>query len=108
MSNYYFMGLFDFFGKGKLKRAINEGAVIIDVRTANEYDQGRIPGSINIPVDRISTNIARIRHMGKPVICVCASGYRSGQAAGMLKKAGISETYNGGNWESLLRLINKS
>lgn len=101
------MGLFDFFSRGKLRRALREGAVILDVRSASEFDRGRVPGSINIPVDRIATSIARIRHMGKPVICVCASGHRSGQAVSQLKKAGVPDVYNGGNWESLLRLMNK-
>jgi rhodanese-related sulfurtransferase len=38
------------FGKNNIKEAIKKGAVIIDVRTPHEYDNGRVPRSINIPL----------------------------------------------------------
>ena len=102
MSFLSFLG----FGGGPLKEALRKGAVIVDVRTAHEYDQGRIPGSINIPVDRITASIERIRHMNKPVICVCASGQRSGSAASILKRNGLKDIYDGGSWQRILRMIN--
>lgn len=100
--------MFDFlFGKNKIKEALKKGAVIVDVRTPHEYDNGRIPSSINIPVDRISASVERIRLMKKPVIVCCESGVRSNTARNILKSAGIQEVYNGGSWESVLKLINK-
>ncbi len=95
------------FGKNKIKEALKKGAVIIDVRTPHEYDNGRIPRSINIPVDRISPSVERIRSMKKPVILVCESGMRSNTARNILKAAGIADVYNGGSWESVLKIINK-
>ena len=95
------------FGKNKIKEAIKNDAVIIDVRTPHEFDNGKIRGSINIPVDRISSSIERIKSMKKPVIVVCNSGTRSGQAKDILKSAGVQDVYNGGSWESVLRIINK-
>lgn len=79
--------------------------MIVDVRTANEYDRGRIPGSLNIPVDRIAISVERIRHLNKPVIVCCASGHRSKIAADTLKQYGLKKIYNGGSWEKVLRLI---
>lgn len=93
--------------KNKVKEALQKGAVIIDVRTPHEFDNGKVPGSINIPVDRISTSIERIRSMKKPVVVCCESGARSSQAKNILKSAGIDEVYNGGSWESVLKIINK-
>ena len=95
------------FGKNKVKEAIKKGAIIIDVRTPHEYDNGRIPHSINIPVDRISASIERIKSMRKPIIVVCNSGTRSGQAKDILKAAGLQDVHNGGSWESVLRIFNK-
>jgi rhodanese-related sulfurtransferase len=92
------------FGKNKLKDAVKNGAVIIDVRTPHEYDQGKVPGSINIPVDRISVSIERIKAINKPVIVCCASGTRSGTAKQMLNKAGIQHVLNGGSWENVLKV----
>ena len=93
--------------KNKVKEALQKGAVIIDVRTPHEFDNGKVPGSVNIPVDRISSSIERIRSMKKPVVLVCESGARSGQAKNILKSAGLNEVYTGGSWESVLRVINK-
>ena len=77
-----------------------QGAVIIDVRTAGEFNSGHIKGSINIPLDSIRLKINDIKKKGKPVITCCASGMRSGSATSILKQAGV-EAYNGGSWMSL-------
>ncbi|MFO0414801.1 MAG: rhodanese-like domain-containing protein [Bacteroidota bacterium] len=82
------------------KTMVQQGAVIIDVRTTGEYNGGHIKGSLNIPVDRIASKIEEIKKKGKPVITCCRSGARSGMAAGILKKQGIA-CYNGGTWNSL-------
>jgi len=92
------------FGKSKLKEALKNGAVIIDVRTPHEFDRGKIPGSINIPVDRMSISIERIKAINKPVIVCCSSGMRSGSAKQILNKAGIQNVLNGGSWENVLKV----
>lgn len=86
------------------KALIKKGAIIVDVRTGAEFDQGHIGGALNIPADRIGGRIDEFRRFGKPVICCCQSGMRSGAAVKTLKKAGI-EAYNGGNWQSFHRKI---
>ena len=93
------------FGKNNIKEAIKKGAIIIDVRTPHEYDNGRIPRSINIPVDRISASIERIRSMKKPVIVCCESGMRSNTAKNILKSAGLPEVYNGGSWYDVIKML---
>ena len=95
------------FGKSKIKEALQHGAVVIDVRTPNEFDQGHVPKSLNIPVDRISISVQRIKDMDKPVIFCCASGTRSGMAVSMMKQHGFKEVYNGGSWMSVLKLLKK-
>ena len=87
-----------------LSRLINEGAVIIDVRSNNEYQAGHIHGSKNIPLDKISSELKKIKELHKPVVTVCQSGARSRMARSILKSAGI-ETYNGGGWINLKRKI---
>lgn len=101
--------MFSFFGVGKkkIKDALKNGAVIIDVRTPHEFDRGKVPGSVNIPVDRLHARIDKIKSMKKPVVLCCASGMRSAAAKNILTASGIREVYNGGNWESLLKIYNK-
>jgi phage shock protein E len=85
-------------------QAMEKGAVIIDVRTPNEFKGGHIQGSKNIPVNEIRSKIDMIRKWNKPVITVCLSGGRSAAAKSVLASAGI-EAYNGGPWYSLRKLI---
>lgn len=101
------MGIFSFLGLGNslIKNKLRQGAIIIDVRTPNEFDQGRVPDSINIPVDRIAANTIRIKEMKRPVICCCASGERSSQAVKMLKAKGLKDVYNGGSWIQVLKIV---
>jgi phage shock protein E len=89
------------FGPGTdYKLLVQNGAVIIDVRSPQEFDNGHIKGSKNIPVNIIQREVHSIKKMGKPIITVCQSGARSGMAKGILKNAGI-EVYNGGSWHGL-------
>jgi rhodanese-related sulfurtransferase len=101
------MGLLSFlgFGSGKIKDALRRGAIVIDVRTPQEFDQGKVPGSINIPVDRIAANAERIKNMNRPVIFCCASGARSSNAATIMKQKGMKEVYNGGSWYDVIKML---
>lgn len=94
------------FGSGTdFKTLQQQGAVIIDVRTAGEFKSGHLKGAINIPANTISHHINDFKKKGKPVITCCASGMRSGSAADILKQAGI-DAYNGGSWTSLNNKLN--
>lgn len=78
---------------------IENNAIVIDVRNADEYADGHIAGSINIPVENIST----VNYDKETVIIVyCASGMRSADAAKELINLGYTNVYNldGGliNW----------
>jgi phage shock protein E len=92
------------FKKTDYKKLLNYGAVIIDVRSPGEYKGGAVPGSENIPLGNIPGRLKQIKSLNVPVICVCASGMRSGAASGQLKAAGI-ESYNGGPWTKMLQYI---
>lgn len=65
-----------------------EGSVVlVDVRTAEEYAAGHIPGAINIPHDQMAARAGSLP-AGKPVVLYCKSGRRAGLAAEVLEKAG--------------------
>lgn len=91
------------FGGSKTDYAalIANGAIIIDVRSKQEYASGHIKGSVNIPVDQIATQINKLKDKNKTIITCCASGMRSGSAKMILKSKGYNNVYNGGSWFSL-------
>lgn len=64
---------------------------IVDVREPMEYRGGHIAGSINVPLSAFRTGTIP---QDKPVVLYCASGARSGMAAGMLRQAGFAEVRN--------------
>jgi phage shock protein E len=70
---------------------------IIDVRSSGEFMGGHVAGSINIPLQEITSKIEEFRSMKQPIVLCCASGNRSGQATQFLKSHGI-ECENGGSW----------
>ncbi|MEI8114630.1 MAG: rhodanese-like domain-containing protein [Bacteroidia bacterium] len=80
---------------------VNDGAIILDVRTKGEYGSGHIKGSVNIPVDQLQKNLQKFKDKKRPIITCCASGMRSASAKGILTSNGFSEVYNGGSWMSL-------
>lgn len=93
-----------FGGGADFKGLLQQGAIIVDVRTPGEFAAGHIKGSLNIPLDSIKPKLDSLKKKGKPVITVCRSGARSRIAVGILKQAGM-EAYNGGAWISLKHKI---
>ena len=101
------MGIFDFlFGNKKenIQEFLDKGAIILDVRTKGEWDNGHIKNATHMPLDQLRNNVGKIQKMNKPIITCCASGARSGQATQILKSNNI-EAINGGGWSSLQRKI---
>lgn len=100
--------MFGSFFSNPIRKLLARDAAIIDVRTVHEYDQGRIRGSINIPLDRIPASVERITDLQKPVIIVGSGDGRSGKAVRFLRKNGISPIADGGSWQRVWKLIQRA
>jgi len=89
----------------KVKNALRKGATIIDVRTASDFDQGKIRNSFNIPIERVDLNLGRIRNMRRPII-ICGDSHQSAEVVlSILRENGVNDVHNGGNWGHLLKVI---
>jgi hydroxyacylglutathione hydrolase len=89
----------------ELKNLLSRDAVtIIDVRDADEYGSGHIPGAINFYVGQINEEVGNISSE-KPVVLTCSWGGRGSLAASILKQRGFKNVFNllGGMnaWKSL-------
>jgi rhodanese-related sulfurtransferase len=95
------MGIFNLFKRKKnmdeIQEYLDSGAIIIDVRTVEEYEDGHVLGSKNIVLDTIPERVEEIKALGKSFIAVCRSGARSGQATQYLTDEGL-DIINGGPW----------
>jgi phage shock protein E len=83
---------------------VQQGAVILDVRSPSEYKQGHVKKSVNIPLNELSNHIEKLKKDTVIITC-CASGMRSASAKGILKSNGFSNVYNGGGWNSLQKKL---
>lgn len=86
------------------EKIINEGAIMVDVRTAAEYNEKHIDGSVLLTLDTINeTSISSIvDSKDTPIIVYCRSGNRSSQALTKLESLGYTEVYDLGsidNWK---------
>lgn len=78
----------------QVKTLVQEGAMLIDVRSTQEFRNGHLPGAVNIPINEINQ---RLKEIGKPqtkIIVYCRSGNRSSRAKALLDKKGFTEVYN--------------
>jgi len=98
------MGLFDMFKRkdmsAEIKEYLAKDAVILDVRTLAEWNEGHIEQAKNIVLNLIPLEIEQIKAWKKPVIAVCRSGARSGQATQFLTQNGV-DVINGGPWQNV-------
>ena len=90
---------FDLFAGRDINKGVEEwkntkGAVLLDVRTKEEYADYHIGGSVNIPLDRLDTIGEVVPDQETPLFVHCLSGGRSASAAAYLKRNGYSRVYD--------------
>jgi phage shock protein E len=85
----------------ELDEAKAAGARIVDVRTPAEFEQGHVPGSLNLPLDQLMARMGELDPEETLLLC-CASGGRSAMAKLVLDREGYRRTLNAGPWTRLL------
>lgn len=96
------MGLLSAFFGGKQKKIkvyLDQQATLLDVRTPGEFNTGSVKNAVNIPLDRLSSNLKKLPK-DKPVIVFCRTGSRSAMAKRILTQKGY-DVLNGGGWGSV-------
>ena len=93
------MGFLDLFRQPDFAQGIKDyhgtpDAVLLDVRTPQEYRGGHVPGSKNVPLQSIEKVISVAKNKDTALYVYCQSGARSRQAAGALKSMGYTNVKN--------------
>ena len=75
---------------------VNAGnAVLLDVRETKEYEGGRLPKAVHIPLSQLAGRAPDLAKLaGRPVVVYCDRGNRSRMAGGQLAKQGFTDVYN--------------
>jgi phage shock protein E len=95
-----------------VKDLVAQGAVVLDVRSQDEWDSGHIEGAKLIPVDEVESRIAEVEGLvggdkTKPVVVYCRSGNRSARAKGVLERAGFTNVTNGGGLDDMRNALGR-
>ena len=93
------MGFFDFLKGPDINEGVaaysgTPGAVLLDVRTEEEYRSGHIPGSVLLPLQSLNRVDTVAAGKQTPLFVYCRSGARSGRAVEALKKRGYEKAVN--------------
>ena len=82
--------------------AIRSGALLVDVRTQAEYEQGHLEGALLIPHDQIPSRVTELgEDKSRAIVLYCRSGNRSSQAKQALEELGYTNVMNAGGYERL-------
>ena len=93
------MGFFDFLRGPDINQGVAEwgatpGGVLLDVRTPQEYREGHIPNSVNLPLETLGGGSSVPAGKDAPLFVYCYSGTRSRQAVGLLERMGYANAKN--------------
>ena len=89
------MGVFNIFSKLNINDGVKKfrqtpNAILLDVRTEEEYSETHIEGSTNLPLQKIEMATSIITDKNKPLFVYCRSGVRSAKAVEILKRMGYT------------------
>ena len=93
------MGFFDFLKQPDINKGVADyrktaGAILVDVRTPQEYREGHIPGSKNVPLQQLDKVVSVAENKDTELFVYCYSGARSRQAASALRQMGYTNVQN--------------
>ncbi len=93
------MGFFDLFRQPDINQGVEEyravpQAILLDVRTPEEYRGGHVPGSKNLPLQQIEKITSVAEKKDTPLFVYCQSGARSRQAVSLLQRMGYENVNN--------------
>ena len=79
----------------QLKKMTEEGAILLDVRSPQEFEEGHIEKAISLPEYEIKDNIVqKLPDLSQIIIVYCNTGHRGQKAQRILQKIGYQKVYN--------------
>lgn len=70
------------------RELVAQGALLLDVRTPDEFCHGHVEKAVNLPVQELPQRLAEVGPTSRPVVVYCRSGGRSALAKTLLTRAG--------------------
>ena len=98
LAGFYLLKRMSFVSEETARQHLANGALVIDVRSPEEFQSGNVPNAINIPLGELKEKLpARVKDKNQVLLLHCLSGGRSGIAQQQLKAMGYSNVFNLGS-----------
>ena len=79
----------------QLEKMVQEGSILLDVRSTQEFEEGHLGNAISLPVYDIKKKYQEmLKDKSQTIIVYCSTGHRSEKAQKLLKKLGYEKVYN--------------
>ncbi|MCC6822777.1 MAG: rhodanese-like domain-containing protein [Verrucomicrobia subdivision 3 bacterium] len=92
-----------------LRKYLREGALVIDVRSPQEYRGGHVPGALNIPLNELSDQLPRdVPDKDKVLLLHCLSGMRSRNGQRQLQRLGYKNVFNLGSLHRAKQIVSEA
>jgi len=90
----------------KARACLRSGALIIDVRSRQEFNSSHLAGAINIPLQELESRLPQlVKEKDRGLLLHCHSGVRSGVAKHRLKAMGYNKVYNLGSYSRAASIV---
>jgi len=88
------------------REQLAKGALVLDVRTPEEFRREHLPQALNIPLGDLEEGVSRqVKDKGQPLLVHCLSGGRSALAKRQLKKLGYTNVFNLGSYSRSRQIV---
>ncbi|RAL22273.1 rhodanese-like domain-containing protein [Lujinxingia litoralis] len=84
----------NFIDPQEARQLVEEGALLLDVRTPAEFNERHIPGALNIPLQELQARQGELPEQARPIVVYCRSGNRSSQARNYLRSQGFEQVHD--------------
>ena len=109
MAAVFLLKRMSFISPEAARQHLQQGALVIDVRSPGEFNSGHLPNAINIPLDGIETVLPRrVKDKNQMLLLHCLSGMRSGMAKQKLKSLGYANVFNLGSLARARKIVGKA
>jgi phage shock protein E len=78
----------------RARQLVSDGALLLDVRTTDEFAAGHLEGAVNIPISELPRRLSELGAPERDIVVYCRSGTRSAQAAALLESNGFARVYD--------------
>jgi phage shock protein E len=91
------------------RKLLAQGALVIDVRSAGEFNSGHLPAAINLPLDELTEALPRrVPNKSQVLLLHCLSGTRSGIARRRLQAMGYTQVFNLGSYGRARQIVSSA